>query len=312
MTSLSLLPALAGAAMALSLPAHSGTGRGAREPGAEDGGPIVVTGARQSREEARRQAIAFIQGTGVAAGDRPVARWTDPVCIRVTGIADEIGGIVAARMARNAAAAGIPVARGACQANVLVSFTSDADALVQGIAARAPRRLAEASGETRARLLQGTAPIRWWYTTGMRSRHGMSAGTSAVPFSSQDGAGTGPPLPDVPATYQYNSSIVSTQVARALLAATVVIDANRAEGLPLAAVADFAAMVAFAEIRENDFASPASILGMFSSDPAATRAITEWDVAFLRALYRLPLDRVARQHRGLLVRDLLAAVAAEN
>ena len=91
-----------------------------------------------------------------------------------------------------------------------------------------------------------------------------------------------------------------------LRSATVVVDVTRTDGLPLAAVASYAAMVAFAELRPGA-APPGSVLGLFAGAPVE-RDPTAWDLAFLRALYRLPLDRTARRQRGLLVSDLVTAV----
>jgi hypothetical protein len=42
------------------------------------------------------------------------------------------------------------------------------------------------------------------------------------------------------------------------------------------------------------------------------RELTGQDKAFLLALYRLPLDRQALRHRGLLVREMVAAQTAAN
>lgn len=282
--------------------------------------PIVVTGERLPPREARARAVAFVRGTGVAAGDRPVARWIDPVCMNVIGLSDRHAGIVRTRLERIAAEAGVPVARGRCENNFAVIFTGDAASVVREVEQRAPRRLSEVTGPARTRLVDGAMPIRWWYTTQPRSRHGMRQSTNAPGFaagdaSGQEGqsagaAGGGSILPnDVPNLYHYNSSMVSTQAVRALVSASVVVDVNQMR-LPLEAVAAYIAMVGFAEIRENDFASPGSILGMFADSPSAPRALTEWDLAFLRVLYRLALDRDARRHRGILVRDLLAAVEA--
>ncbi len=283
--------------------------------------PIVVTGARLSPREARARAVAFVNGTGVASGERSVARWVDPVCMSVVGISDRHAGIVVERLRRIAVAAGVPVARGRCETNLAVVFTQDAGETVREVARRAPRRLEEVTGQSRNRLVDGDAPIRWWYTTQPRSRHGMRQATNAAGFAAaegggQDGMGSGASgggsaLPDnVPNLYHYNSSIISTQSVRALIAASVIVDVNAMDRMPLEAVAAYVAMVAFAEIRENDFTSPGSILGMFDAAPSAPRALTEWDMAFLRVLYRLPLDRDARRHRGILVRDLLEAVEA--
>jgi hypothetical protein len=43
---------------------------------------------------------------------------------------------------------------------------------------------------------------------------------------------------------------------------------------------------------------------MFGAEPQAD-ALTDWDMAFLRSLYQIPLDRNARRHRGMLVRDMV-------
>lgn len=288
----------------------------AAEPTAGES-PIVVTGTRLTPEEARARAVAFVQGTGVAAGDRPVARWVDPVCIDVIGISERHAGIVKARLQRIAEAAGIPVARARCENNVAVVFTGDAGSVVREVERRSPRRLDEVRGETRRRLVEGNAPIRWWYSTQPRSRHSMRQNTLSPGFTGGEGGGAegvgattsaGSVLPgDVPNLYHYNSSIVSTQAVRALVSSSVIVDVDMMH-LPLDTVAAYIAMVAFAEIRENDFSSPGSILGLFAQGQGAPAGLTEWDMAFLRALYRLPLDRQARQHRGLLVRDILAAV----
>jgi hypothetical protein len=305
--------ALAGlSCIAAALPAQP-------QPTSDPDSPIVVTGDRLSPREARERAVAFVRGTGVAAGDRPVARWVDPVCMNVIGLSQRHADIVRSRIERIAQAADVPVARGRCENNFAVIFTGDAGSVVREVEQRAPRRLSEVRGPARTRLIDGAMPIRGWYTTQPRSRHGMRQSTNSPGFTGGEGpSATGIPsttsagsvLPDdVPNLYHYNSSIVSTQAARALVSASVVVDVNQMR-MPLEAVAAYVAMVGFAEIRENDFTSPGSILGMFENSPAAPRAMTEWDMAFLRVLYRLALDRDARRHRGVLVRDLLAAVEA--
>lgn len=271
--------------------------------------PIVVTGTRLPARQARARAVAFVEGSGVASGETPVARWVDPVCVGVVGLDERFAYHVVRRLHAIAVEAGIPVRRAPCDANVVITFTDDGRALAGEVAARAPRRLAELSPEARERLLEGDAPIRWWYSTELRTRHGTAPSTSAAAWASVDGSegGAGGLPTNVPTNYIYNSSIISTQVGRVLVAASVVVDVNRMERMPIDAVASYAAMVAFAEIREPRFAPAGSVLSLFRADPAP-RALTDWDMAFLRVLYRLPLDRQARQQRGLLVRDILAAV----
>lgn len=270
---------------------------------------ITVTGSRLEPEEIRRRAVEFVRQTGVATGERSVARWIDPVCPRAIGVGPSYAIIVESKLRDIANAARVPVASEPCQTNIAVSFTDDGGALARKIAVRAPRRFAEVPITERKALIDGSAPVRWWYATETRSKDGSPAASIAAPWTAGNAEGGGSVLPmnsDTTSLHQYSSSIVSTQAVRALTSATVVIDVNRAEGLPLDAVATFAALVAFAEIRVGDSPPPDSILGLFE-ERGSLRTLSERDLAFLRALYRLPLDRQARQQRGRLVRELIAA-----
>lgn len=276
-------------------------------PQADPAESIIVTGTRSTPEETRRRAVEFVRGAGVATSQRSVARWEDPVCPRALGLQPTYAGMVEEKLRTIAEAAGIGVAREPCRPNILVSFVADAGATVRAVAARAPRQLEEVPSEARAALLAGPAPVRWWYSTDTRSRDGLPARAAPPPWTAGNAEGGGSMLPaHMPTLQHYESSIVSTQAARVLTAATVVVDVGRVEGMPLDAVAAYAALVAFAEIRTDDFSPAGSILGLFDAE-SRLRAPTEWDMAFLRALYRLPLDRTGRRHRGMLVRELVAA-----
>ena len=276
----------------------------------DSGAPIVVTGQRPTREEARERAVTFVRQVGIARGDTAAARWADPVCPRVLGIAQPYSGIVETRMREIAVAAGMQVAPAGCQTNVSVSFVGDAAGLMQEIDRRSPTRLQEVPRELRDAMLTGDAPIRWWYLTETRSRHRMRNAAQSV-RTQQGGGGTGgrsqesSPTMEVESLSEYNSSIISTFGARTIIDANVVIDLDRAEGRSLQAVAAYAAFVAFSEVRPSEPPPTGSILGMFGTEQGA-RGLSDWDMAFLRALYQLPLDRPARRHRGMLVRDMVA------
>ena len=62
-------------------------------------------------------------------------------------------------------------------------------------------------------------------------------------------------------------------------------------------------MVAFAEMSASD-PPPDSILRLFQPDSIES-SLTDWDMAFLKSLYRMPLDRRSRIQRGHLVEALL-------
>ena len=79
----------------------------------------------------------------------------------------------------------------------------------------------------------------------------------------------------------------------------------------LGGVGPYAALVAFAEIRNLDATPEGSILGMFESS-TPTRGLMPQDTAFLRALYRIPLDREAMRHRGQLVHEITRELVASE
>lgn len=273
---------------------------------------IVVTGTRFTREEARRRAAEFVDRMGIGADDRPVARWADPVCPRVQGLEQRLADRVEARLRASARVAGVPVAPAGCETNIVVHFTADAGAVMRRFATRAPRYLEDVHPGDREALFQGRAPVRWVYASETRQAHGTRATEGGATFATIDGGqGGGSAFGTVPTIMSYGSSMVSTQTARVLTGAAVVIDANLATGRLLDSVTDYVAFVAFAEIRPNDPAPEDSILTLFRERGGAIE-LTGWDNAFLTALYRIPLDRMGRRHRGMLVSELVEAAGGDR
>ncbi|WP_315759863.1 hypothetical protein [Sphingomonas sp. Y38-1Y] len=267
---------------------------------------IVVTGIPLTRAEARRQAAAFIRGVGVAQNGRPVARWKDPVCPRVVGLQPAHASMVESRLRAIAREAGVPVAaKATCRANIAVSFVDGAAPVAKSDEARQLRSLAKMDAEERARLIEGRAPIRWRYTTALRGRDNEPPAPSPATWAGNVEGG-GSAIPDTGGSVQsYGSSIVSTMAIRVITSAAVVVDVKQAEGRNLETAADYAALVAFAEIGGDGYAPQGSILGAF--EPGGIKSLSEWDRRFLRTLYRLPLDRQARLQRYRIINELASA-----
>ena len=277
--------------------------------------PIVVQGERLSEGEARERASQFVRTTGVASGKTPAARWVDPVCMEVQGL-EEVGRRAAeAKMRKVADAAGITVAPAPCKANIVVNFTQDGAGLARDIHRLDSRRLGQLSSRARDSVLASSAPIRWIYSTEVRGRNGEKliegGGAGMTAPATHDGSGAGSTLGGDNTMMHYESSIISTLSNRVLTSAIVIVDTDDAIGRRLDALAAYAALVAFAEIRNADAAPDGSILGMFQSNPPP-RDLTPQDTAFLRALYRMPLDREAMRHRGQLVNDMTSELATRE
>lgn len=251
-------------------------------------------------EEVRREAVDFVRSLGVAA--EPVARWVEPVCPEIKGIAPDIGARVERRIRAVAQQAGARLAKPGCQGNLVIVFAKQGEAIVRQVAARSPDMLKDVGPAHRDHLYNSATPIRWWHVIQSRTKDGMGdIGNDVPPFVRLDGPG-GPQLGGKVST-QFRSSFVSTQMVRVLRAATVIVDVDDAEGQALDSVIDFAALVGLAEIKPNGSPPPHSILSLFA--PAGPKELTSLDGRFLSALYKLPLDRTAIVHRGLLVRGLV-------
>ena len=268
---------------------------------------IVVKATPLSLEQARQRAVDFVKSTGVANGQKQVARWAVPVCIKVVGVSTAQTAKIEDLMIAVAREANIPLAKRGCQANVTVIFTGDASEAIRYVHKKRPHQLRELSLANRERLVNGTAPVRWWYTTQDVDRDGVGTDNIQPPWITSGGD----PMPaqvmgagEKGSTQQYGSgSHVRTPTIRSIYSATVVIDAPGAGKTPIDSIAAYAAMVAFAEIKA-DSPPPDSILGLFQPSNAEA-SITDWDMAFLKSLYRMPLDRRSRIQRGHLVEALL-------
>ena len=268
---------------------------------------IVVRGTRLDPDQARQRAVDFVKSTGVANGQKQVARWVVPICIRIIGLQDAHAARVEQVMRGIAREASIKAAGPNCDPNITVSFAADAGKVVRHVNSRRPRQFRELSPAAKERLLTGEAPVRWWYATSELDRDGVPANNISAPWITMGGQNGNSALPvgdEVTTTQQYNSgSNVRTPTIRGLYGATIVIDSSKAADTSIDAVAAYAAMVTFAEM---DAAAPPpdSILGLFRSDSRES-SLTDWDLAFLKSLYRMPLDRRSRIQRGHLVEALL-------
>lgn len=269
----------------------------AQAPAADD--VIVVTG--EVEEQAREKAKSYLSELGVAIGEQSTARWFDPICPRAIGVSKQHAAIVEEQIRQIVREAGAPLAKIGCDANFVIAFTDGPERVVKRIASS---RGGLPHGNARA-LKEGSAPIRWWYHTELRSKDGVPASDSPLPFAQLNSPSYAPlPSGSSGSLTQYNSSMVSTQSVRAIHAVTVLVDVKRAEGMPLKSVIDYTALVGLAEIMLG--ASPSdSVLSLFQS--GGNRELTFRDRAFLAGLYEIAMDRGSLRQRRAIVQAMVAA-----
>jgi len=281
----------------------------------QEASDIVVEGERYPQEQARQISVDILSDFGVAQANAPAARWTEPVCLKVIGLSDRQAAVVEARFREVAQMVRAPIARGKCSGNAVVTFTGDGAQVTGEIARREPGRLREVPEALRSRFVTDAMPARWWYSTGIGAADGMAASSVGPPGVTYEGADTGSTALGVSGeegtVVTHRSSMVSTQVARSIRTATVIIDARQTGGASIETVADFAALVLLAEVKPGARSSAISVLAAFGGyDPP--KGLTDWDMAFLKALYRIPLDRTANRHRGQLVAEMSKAMSDDK
>jgi hypothetical protein len=83
-------------------------------------GEVTVTGKRSELEP---RVAAFVQQISGSYYDDGLARWTKPVCPRVTGLPQEEDEFILERVSDIARAAGIPLAGDKCHVNLYILVT---------------------------------------------------------------------------------------------------------------------------------------------------------------------------------------------
>jgi hypothetical protein len=266
---------------------------------------ITVTGQLPDKETLREAASTFVRSATVIPDEAQYARRNDPLCPAVVGIDQKYAGLVTAKIKAVAESVGVAVAPAGCRANLLVNFTTDASAYLESARKKQPALLSALRPDERTALIANTAPIRWWYGTN-------AIGSDKIPIAlgqvnggvliATEGASPAVlPTSNKGTLRTYSASLIDTQLVVNLSSTAVLIDVEKASGVPLDSVAAYAAMVSLAQLKlTTDYSSYPSILAIFSgakSRDEAPRDLTEWDYAYLRALYKIPANRTARAQR---------------
>jgi hypothetical protein len=248
------------------------------------------------------------------SGDR-LARWNGPVCPYVMGLTLAHDGFIAGRIGEVAKAAGVPIDPGACEPNLVVVISADADALRKAVARRGERVFSD--GRWPADTLQLAAfakddglAAHVFYLNGTalassgRGGSGLSAETAAPPASA---VGLSALLFGPPTVSGWLPSRLTPHVEPALQRVVLILDGRKVEGLTLAQISGYAAMVTLAEVRVDKPLSEVGTITALFADREAGRApaqdLTFWDRAYLGALYNAPAQSgVALQRSAMALR----------
>jgi hypothetical protein len=268
----------------------------AEDPAPAASDTVVVVGQRT--EEAIRSFIDELAAT--PRGVDQLSRWDWRICPGVAGLRPHHAQFVIDRMAQRAFDVGLRVGEPGCRANVLIIVSMDPDTIAEQIFEGNRRALGYYSERGQSTLgreplrefVASDAPVRWW--------HVSHEYTQAGELVEETMMGEAPMI-----VRHGGPSLLRRGTHHNLTGALIIVDGRRiSDGFDLGALADYLAMVTLAQIDPAaETQGLSTILNLFGQ-PDAPRALTEWDVGYLRGLYATNIDDNGQRQQSTIARTM--------
>ena len=233
---------------------------------------------------------AITRNTGFS-DDESLTRWNTPICFLAAGWgADDLSSVLA-RLSQISAAAGAPLAGKACTPNFVIVSTAEPDQVINAWYAKNKQLFGNASPLQIRHFLDSTRsrPVRTWRNIDI----GRVATTRFGHF--------------VPSNSHADPSPFAGNSALGFFSVFEIIDAGRTAGIDLHQLTDYAAMMGLSNIDiDVDVGDAPSILQLFSPARSVELGLSNWDTAYLTALYQT--DQTSRSQRFEIAQRVAEAV----
>jgi len=255
------------------------------------------------RETLERRAQDFVSQITTGPSDESLQRWTRPMCPMVAGLTKAQGELVLTRVSQIARSVGAPLGPEQCQANLIIIVAPDPKQAIEAWRKRSSGQIFNGASPTTVRhFIETDHPVRAWYNARVYDSRGVALTDANVTFNHRGGeAGN---------RASVNSHASDTRIelntVKDLAAVLLFVDARSLEHVQIGQLADYLGMVGLAKL--DTAAHPAgapTILNLFDGGDASQpppAGLTEWDEAFLRALYHT--DARARMQRAAITRSI--------
>jgi hypothetical protein len=262
--------------------------------------PQVTVEAHRATLERRVQ--DFVTQITPGTTDESLERWSRPICPMVAGLTQQQGEFVLTRLSQIAREVGAPLGPEHCEADLIVVVTPDPKKLIEAWRKRSEGQIFNGAAPMTIRHFAETPlPVRAWYNARVEDEHGVPLTSANVVLSHTAGdAGN-----RVTVNSRANDTRIELGTRNVLAAVLLIVDAHSIEHLEIGQVADYVGMVGLAKL--DTAAHPAgapTILNLFDGDSSqpVPAGLTEWDEAFLKALYHT--DPSARLQRSAVTRSI--------
>jgi len=240
----------------------------------------------------------FVQSHGAPGRIDQLTRWGTPPCPTTAGLPEAFNSFVSKRVVEVASQVGAPTSKKpTCRMNLLIVFTDQPQALLDKVRRQRPQLLGFHYHAQAKRLATISRPIQAWYVTGTRSSRPSSnddmGGLVKLddPFEEMSGGAAG--------------SRLTSHISSEFMAALVVVDTTKTAGQPIGAIADHVAVLSLTRpAQPRPCGELPSILDVMNPDCPSDRgveSVTSWDLAYLKALYRVDSEEYRPTQQGRIV-----------
>ncbi|SPU44746.1 Uncharacterised protein [Brevundimonas diminuta] len=280
--------------------------------------PDLMVRGRPVQEAARD----FVGRVGAPARGRGLALWRREICPGVVNLEREAAQAVIDRITQTAASLDLRTGEPGCHPNVVVIFTNDGRGLARTMNADNPRLFRQnVTGMHRDTtafqdFLDAERPVRWWsLSLPVDSETGravvrMPGDAVGGIVDSQLAAILGCNPNDCvaaasPIVRRKGPGRLSTQVVDALFKTMVIVDTDMTGEVNTTQLGDYIALISLAQLDPRaETQGFDTILNLFSGD--AQQGLTEWDRAYLVALYGPRPDWASVRAQAGAVADVMA------
>ncbi len=234
-------------------------------------------------------------------GDQ-LARWHQPICTTLRGFSATQAQAFDRRLQEAATQVGMEPPRSGCKPNAVILLTDQPNMLIDHMLSTYPGIFAPAGPSEVRRELAAGGTVRVWSTSVTNGAQGTT------PDIATKGSAVFTSVKLAPG----NATRLGSGVRADLFRTVVILDVNGLRGLPLDATADHVAMRLLGRTGEAEQTGVPTILSLFRTDGGPRPlAMTDWDRALLRELYRAPVTANADRQRRQIARRLTDTAAAQ-
>jgi hypothetical protein len=245
---------------------------------------ITVEAQRREAEKRVREFVSHVPL--MSNSDESFARWNTPICPMIAGLPRDEGEFLLTRLSEVAVSVGAPLGSRQCRANFIVLVTSDPAASLKVWAARADYRhlFGDADPQEIQTFLQTRRAIRVWYN---EQQVAAENGSVLAPGALSNGLVTsGPEAMGVTTVRSFSANRLEWNAVWTISSVIEVVDAGAMNGFNFGQMADYIAMAGLAKFNlDADFGSAPTILRLFNGNDTKTSSMSDWDKAYLKALY---------------------------